>query len=717
MDLWIDNRFYKVRSNTNYTIYQYCAKQGINLPCFCYHERLTIAANCRICLVEANNALVVSCATLILDNMKIFTKTKRINKAREAVLEFLLNNHPLECPICDQGGDCDLQDILFNYGSDRGRFYEINKRAVNDLHCAGPFIKTVMTRCIQCTRCVRFANEISGINDFGVIGRGLKMEIGTYILNFINDELLGNVIDLCPVGALISMPASFSGRNWEIKYQQSIDILDSIGTSIRVGTSVNSVRRILPNLEEYYDEWLSNKARFVYDSFNIQRLHYPKLKLFLKFISVSWKKALYLFLYLMCNIKNIIQSVIGPYSSLELVYNLKSFFNGIGCNNIYYHELDNNISDFRYSFLLNNTLKELSNINDLLIVGANIRLESPLLNSVFRKNYLNNLNFKVYIIGLGLNYLNYPVINLGSTSLCFYKYISSILIVNKYFLFNDYYNLNFFNNINILSNNILIGSSSLIRNDSNSIINSIWYFCSFISLSIKNINILSRHLGRISSFELNSFYNIKTINISDNFKNVSYFNFFIGIDTYYLTRKKDINIFLGSFFLINFFEFINLVLSSSIYVEDLFSYINLEGRFRYTNKIITSAKYIYSDYKIINSLNILIKKIYLCNFSIINNFNNLIIYFYKNYNYLNNYNIKYKNIVKYYLNEYYDLNIILNKKLYNNIIILNFFNFKYTNSIISKLIFNYYNSDIFSKLSATISVMALKIDYKSFNKG
>jgi NADH dehydrogenase (ubiquinone) Fe-S protein 1 len=213
MDLWIDNRFYKVRGSTNYTIYQYCAKQGINLPCFCYHEKLTIAGNCRICLVEANNALVVSCATLILDNMKIFTKTKRINKAREAVLEFLLNNHPLECPICDQGGECDLQDILFNYGSDRGRFYETNKRAVNDLHCAGPFIKTVMTRCIQCTRCVRFANEISGIYDFGVIGRGLKMEIGTYILNFINDELLGNVIDLCPVGALISMPASFSVRN------------------------------------------------------------------------------------------------------------------------------------------------------------------------------------------------------------------------------------------------------------------------------------------------------------------------------------------------------------------------------------------------------------------------------------------------------------------------------------------------------------------------
>jgi NADH dehydrogenase/NADH:ubiquinone oxidoreductase subunit G len=157
--------------------------------------------------------MVVSCATMLLDNMKIFTKNKRIKKARESVLEFLLVNHPLDCPICDQGGECDLQDILITYGSDRGRFYESNKRSVNNLNCCGPFIKTVMTRCIHCTRCVRFAYEISSILDFGVIGRGLNMEIGTYITNFINDELLGNIIDLCPVGALISMPASFTGRN------------------------------------------------------------------------------------------------------------------------------------------------------------------------------------------------------------------------------------------------------------------------------------------------------------------------------------------------------------------------------------------------------------------------------------------------------------------------------------------------------------------------
>jgi NADH dehydrogenase (ubiquinone) Fe-S protein 1 len=211
MDIFIDNRYFKV--NNNYTIFQYCAKIGINLPCFCYHERLSIAGNCRICVVEANMALVVSCATLLLDNMQIFTKTKRIKKARESVLEFLLVNHPLDCPICDQGGECDLQDILMIFGSDRGRFYEINKRSVNNLNCCGPFIKTIMTRCIHCTRCVRFANEISSIFDLGVIGRGINMEIGTYTLNFINDELLANIIDLCPVGALTHMPSAFNGRS------------------------------------------------------------------------------------------------------------------------------------------------------------------------------------------------------------------------------------------------------------------------------------------------------------------------------------------------------------------------------------------------------------------------------------------------------------------------------------------------------------------------
>ena len=198
--------------NETYTIFQFCSKNGINLPCFCYHEKLTIAGNCRICLVEANNALVVSCAIPLMDGMKIFTNSKRVRKGREGVLQFLLINHPLDCPICDQGGECDLQDIALTFGLDRGRFFEYKKRSVDNLDSCGPLIKTVMTRCIHCTRCVRFVNEISGLFDLGTLGRGSSMEIGTFIERFLHDELSANIIDLCPVGALTSMPYAFSAR-------------------------------------------------------------------------------------------------------------------------------------------------------------------------------------------------------------------------------------------------------------------------------------------------------------------------------------------------------------------------------------------------------------------------------------------------------------------------------------------------------------------------
>jgi len=223
------------------------------LPCFCYHEKLTIAGNCRICLVEANGALVVSCAMPIVDNMRIFTNSKRVRKSRESVMEFLLVNHPLDCPICDQGGECDLQDISLTFGSDRGRFYEYAKRSVDNLYC-GPLIKTVMTRCIHCTRCVRFITEISGAFDFGVLGRGNSMEIGTYIEKFIFDELSANIIDLCPVGALTSMPYAFSARPWELSNFESIDIFDSLASSVSLNIANNKISRIIPVLDESVNE-------------------------------------------------------------------------------------------------------------------------------------------------------------------------------------------------------------------------------------------------------------------------------------------------------------------------------------------------------------------------------------------------------------------------------------------------------------------------------
>ena len=255
--LSIDDIEYSISDNnkdlSNYTIFQFCFNKNIAIPCFCYHEKLSIAGNRRICIVQINNNLGVSCSINIADNMVIYTNNKRVNEAREAVLEFLLINHPLDCPICDQGGECDLQDISLMFGSDRGRFYEAKKRAVDNFSQNGPLVKTIMTRCIHCTRCVRFANEVSDFT-LGVLNRGQFMEIGTYFNINLLDELSGNIIDLCPVGALTSMPYAFKARPWETLYYSNIDFLDSLASSIRLHIYSNKIVRILPLLNESLNE-------------------------------------------------------------------------------------------------------------------------------------------------------------------------------------------------------------------------------------------------------------------------------------------------------------------------------------------------------------------------------------------------------------------------------------------------------------------------------
>lgn len=261
----------------NLTIYQFCREQGLTLPCFCYHAKLSIAGNCRMCLVEVNGALAVSCALPLAKDMCIGTQTARLRQSREGVLEFLLVNHPLDCPICDQGGECDLQDISFTFGSDRGRFFGF-KRAVDNLNCLGPLIKTVMSRCIHCTRCVRFFQEYGGMSSLGTLGRGSAMEIGTYVNRFPMEELSANVIDLCPVGALTAMPHAFSYRPWELVSFETIDIFDALGSSLRLDVANNKIVRALPILEELSnEEWITNQARFSFDALSFQRLLYPKL--------------------------------------------------------------------------------------------------------------------------------------------------------------------------------------------------------------------------------------------------------------------------------------------------------------------------------------------------------------------------------------------------------------------------------------------------------
>ncbi|MCX8231917.1 MAG: NADH-quinone oxidoreductase subunit NuoG, partial [Alphaproteobacteria bacterium] len=274
------------------TVLQACEEVGAEVPRFCYHDRLSIAGNCRMCLVEMGKSPkpIASCAMPVANGMVINTNTPTVKKAREGVMEFLLINHPLDCPICDQGGECDLQDQAMAFGRDRNRFQE-NKRAVKDKDL-GPLVKTIMTRCIHCTRCIRFATEVAGVEEIGAIGRGEEMEVGTYVEKALTSELSGNIIDLCPVGALTSKPYSFSARPWELRKTETVDVMDAVGSNIRVDARGREVMRVLPRLnEEVNEEWISDKTRFACDGLQHGRLDKPYVRQNGKLVAVNWGQA------------------------------------------------------------------------------------------------------------------------------------------------------------------------------------------------------------------------------------------------------------------------------------------------------------------------------------------------------------------------------------------------------------------------------------------
>src|SRR5205085_1858072 len=286
----IDGQEIEVTPGT--TILQACQQAGIEIPHFCYHERLMIAGNCRMCLVEVEKSPkpVASCAMPVAEGNVIHTQSPNAIKARRAVMEMLLINHPLDCPICDQGGECDLQDQAMAYGFDRGRFEE-NKRAVRDKDL-GPLVATSMNRCIHCTRCIRFLTEIAGVEELGATGRGEAMEITTYIEKALGSELSGNIIDLCPVGALTSKPYSYVARPWELRKTESVDVLDAVGSNIRIDSRGGQVLRVLPRLnEEINEEWISDKTRFALDGLSRRRLDRPYVRRDGKLVEASWRDA------------------------------------------------------------------------------------------------------------------------------------------------------------------------------------------------------------------------------------------------------------------------------------------------------------------------------------------------------------------------------------------------------------------------------------------
>ncbi|MED5396621.1 MAG: NADH-quinone oxidoreductase subunit NuoG [Pseudomonadota bacterium] len=383
------------------SVLQACEQVGIEIPRFCYHERLSIAGNCRMCLVEMERSPkpVASCAMPVADGMVIHTNTPAVQKMRKGVMEFLLINHPLDCPICDQGGECDLQDQAMGYGFDRSR-YEENKRAVEDKYM-GPLIKTMMTRCIHCTRCIRFATEVAGVPELGATGRGEEMEVGTYVGKALSSELSGNMIDLCPVGALTSGPYAFTARSWELKNVESIDILDAVGSNIRVDYRGPEVMRVLPRLnEEVNEEWISDKSRFAYDGLKRQRLDQPYVRHEGKLQPASWPEA---FEAVAAALKgadtDAVAAIAGDLADCEAMTALKDLMTAIGSPHLDCRQdgaqLDPSV---RAGYIFNTTIAKIEQANACLLIGTNPRREAAVLNARLRKRSVMG-EFPVGLIG------------------------------------------------------------------------------------------------------------------------------------------------------------------------------------------------------------------------------------------------------------------------------------------------------------------------------
>ncbi|RYE34195.1 MAG: NADH-quinone oxidoreductase subunit G [Hyphomicrobiales bacterium] len=394
-----------------YTVLQACEAAGVEVPRFCFHERLSIAGNCRMCLVEVKGGPPkpqASCAIGVRDLRPgpngeppvVLTKSPMVKKAREGVMEFLLINHPLDCPICDQGGECDLQDQAMAYGADTSRYAE-NKRAVEDKYI-GPLVKTQMTRCIQCTRCVRFTTEVAGASDLGAIGRGEDMEITTYLEQAMSSELQSNVVDLCPVGALTSKPYQNKARPWELSKTESIDVMDAVGSAIRVDSRGKEVMRILPRLNEAVnEEWISDKTRHVADGLRTQRLDRPYIRENGRLRPASWNEA---FAAIAAKVKaaapDRIGAIAGDLAAVEEMFALKGLIVSLGSTNLDARQDGTKLHPKfgRASYVLNAGIAGIEDATSLLIIGSNPRREAPILNARIRKRWLRG-DLKVSVIG------------------------------------------------------------------------------------------------------------------------------------------------------------------------------------------------------------------------------------------------------------------------------------------------------------------------------
>ena len=577
------------------TVLQACEKAGVEIPRFCYHEKLSIAGNCRMCLVEMEKSPkpVASCAMPAAEGMNIKTNTPFVEKARKGVMEFLLANHPLDCPVCDQGGECDLQDQSMFYGVDKSRFNE-NKRQVPEKNM-GPLIKTQMTRCIHCTRCVRFATEIAGVPELGAIGRGEDMQITTYLEKSMQSELSANVVDLCPVGALTSKPYVFEARPWELKKTESIDVMDGIGSNIRVDTYGWEVKRILPRINENInEEWISDKSRYACDGLLNQRLDTPYVKYNNKFEKASWDEVFNIIKSKFNNAdKDKICGLTGDLVNMETLYIFKEFFNKtLGSQNV---ESRNDYTylnaEKRENYLFNSTINGLEESDFIFLIGTNPRYEATILNARIRKSYVQN---KTKIISLNnVGDLTYPyefldgkINNIKEISEDSHK-VSKLIKEAKKPL-------------------IVFGQSAFKSKSAKYIFETMKNFLNKnnkISNEWNSLNVISDNASTVGSLDLGLYKSTDGSNkvLEDLNNNKFEIVYLLGLDSFQFKKKNEFIIYQGSHG-DKGAEIADIILPGAAYTEQNGYFTNLEGKLQKAYKASYPPEEAKEDWLIINEL-------------------------------------------------------------------------------------------------------------------
>ncbi len=583
------------------TILQACEQAGAEIPRFCYHEKLSIAGNCRMCLVELEKSPkpVASCAMPVSEGMNIKTNTEKVEKARKGVMEFLLANHPLDCPVCDQGGECDLQDQSMFYGIDKSRYKE-NKREVPEKYM-GPLIKTQMTRCIHCTRCIRFATEVAGVPELGAIGRGEDMQITTYLEKSMESELSANVIDLCPVGALTSKPYVFEARPWELKKTETIDVMDSVGSNIRVDTYGWEVKRVLPRInEDINEEWISDKTRYACDGIKNQRLDTPYYKIDGDFKKISWKDANKIIVEkIKDSPSDKIAGFTGDLTNMETQYITKEFFNKTIKSN-FLESRNKNLyinSSSRENYLFNSSLNGIEQSDFVLLIGTNPRYEATILNARIRKSYLQN-NFEVFSIG-DMGDLTYPYTALPNET----KVIKDIVEENHE-LSSKIQNSN--------KPLIVIGEEVLSLKSGQYVFEEMKKYLlskKKINKEWNSLNILSKNASSVGSYDLNILSSTDGKNIVLDKVNNNEFEiiFLIGQDNLNFKKKNEFIIYIGSHG-DKGADIADVILPGSTYTEQDGYFANLEGKIQKAYKASYPPGLAIEDWEIINNLSELIKR-------------------------------------------------------------------------------------------------------------